>query len=77
VLARIQNEPAVVITIIEAGIALGLAFGLQLTGEQVAAIMAFVVALGGLFIRSQAYGPATGANLESEIARLEGEMLSP
>ncbi len=37
-----------IITVIEAGVALLVAFGLDLTPEQVGAIMAFVVAVGGL-----------------------------
>ncbi len=37
-----------VITVIEAGLALLVAFGLDLTPGQVGAVMAFVVALGGL-----------------------------
>ncbi len=37
-----------IVAVIEAAIALGVAFGLDLTKEQVGAIMAFVAAVGGL-----------------------------
>ena len=56
-----KREPVAIITaivaVIEAGIALILAFGIQLTNEQIGAIFAFVAAVGGvieiLIIRPQ------------------------
>lgn len=58
-LTRFRNEPAVVYGLIEAVIALVIAFGLDLTGEQVAGIMAVVAVLTGVGVRQLAYGPKT------------------
>lgn len=48
-----KAEPAAWIAVISAGIALGVAFGLNVTNEQVGVIMAFVNVASGLFVRSQ------------------------
>jgi hypothetical protein len=66
-----DREPAVIIGLvtaaIEALIALVVAFGVELTGEQVAAIMGFVAAAGAviaaLLTRARVYAPATVAKL--------------
>lgn len=66
-----DREPAVIIGLvtaaIEALIALVVAFGVELTGEQVAAIMGFVAAAGAviaaLLTRRRVYAPATVAKL--------------
>ena len=46
-------EPAAVIAAIQTIIALAVAFGIDLTGEQTGAILAAIAAVGGLFTRSQ------------------------
>ena len=48
-----DNEPAMILAVINAAIALGLAFGLTLTPTQIGAIMAFVAAVLGFITRSQ------------------------
>lgn len=48
-----SREPAMVMAVLQAGLALGLSFGLALSNEQVGAIMAFSAALLGLITRSQ------------------------
>ena len=53
IIDRIRREPALVTGIVGALIALGVAFGLELTGEQTGAIMAFVSALLAVVTRSQ------------------------
>lgn len=47
------SEPAAIIAAIEAIIGLFIAFGLNLSGEQVAAIMTVAVVILGLVTRSQ------------------------
>jgi hypothetical protein len=53
ILERIKNEPALVVGLVSAIIALLLAFGLSLTDEQVGGIMAVVVAILAVVTRSQ------------------------
>jgi len=50
---RISAEPAVVVGLVQAAIVLGVSFGLSLTQEQTAAILAFTAALLGFVTRSQ------------------------
>lgn len=56
---RIRNNPAIMFSLVEAVVALAVAFGLQLTGEQVGAIMAVVAILTGVGVRASVYGPRT------------------
>jgi hypothetical protein len=46
-------EPAVIVSLVSAVIALAVTFGLDLTGDQVGAIMAVVVIVAGIVTRSQ------------------------
>ena len=48
----VQLEPALIMAVIQAGIGLGLAFGLHLTGEQIAGIMAFSAAVLAVISRA-------------------------
>ena len=50
---RILNEPVMILALIEAGLALAIGFGLNLTVEQLALVVAFSAALLGLLARSQ------------------------
>lgn len=79
-----KSEPALIISavmgVIEAALALLVAFGLGLTAEQTGALLAFAAAVGavvsGLFIRSQVYSPATANDLidaDAVISRAENE----
>lgn len=54
---RVRNEPAVLFSLVEALIALAVAFGLDLSGEQVAGVMAVVAILTGVGVRQTAWGP--------------------
>lgn len=47
------REPAVIVSLVAAVIALAVAFGLDVSEEQTGAVMAVVVILAGLVIRSQ------------------------
>lgn len=49
----IKGEPAVIVSLISAIIALGVSFGLSISAEQTGAIMAVVTILAGLLIRTQ------------------------
>lgn len=49
----IKGEPAVVVSLVSAIIALAVSFGLNISAEQTGAIMAVVTILAGLLIRSQ------------------------
>jgi hypothetical protein len=48
-----NREPTMFLAVIQTGLALATGFGLNLSGEQVAAIMAFAAAIFGLITRSQ------------------------
>lgn len=54
-----RHEPIVILGVIEAGLALLLAFGFDLTGEQVGAIMAFAAAVVAVVGRQNVFSPAT------------------
>ena len=51
--ARITDEPVMTLALVQAAIALAVGFGAHLTGDQVAAIVAFSAALLGWVARSQ------------------------
>lgn len=48
-----KTEPALIVSFVTALIGLGVAFGLDLSTEQIAAIMAVVTILAGVLIRSK------------------------
>lgn len=48
---KIANEPVIAINLINAGFALAVAFGLDITIEQKAAIIGFVTVLANIFAR--------------------------
>ena len=48
-----KTEPALILAVIQAGLALGVAFGLKWTAEQVGMITAFTAAVLGLVTRSR------------------------
>lgn len=50
---RIKNEPVMVLGVIQAAIALVAAFGLNLTGDQVATLVSFSAAVLSLVARRQ------------------------
>lgn len=57
-----KREPALVVGLVEALLLLAVAFGLDLTAEQVGAVVAVATILGALVIRSQVTpvaGPTT------------------
>lgn len=58
--AYIKSEPAMLLGFIQALAALGMAFGLKLSAEQVAAVMAASTAGLGLLVR-QAVTPVSGS----------------
>jgi len=52
-LARIRNEPALILALVGSLIALVVSFGLKLSPEQIGGIMAAVSAILGVVTRSQ------------------------
>lgn len=50
---RITDEPAFTLALVQAGLALAVGFGLNLTTEQMALLLAFTAALLGWITRSQ------------------------
>jgi hypothetical protein len=50
---KLRNEPVAILAVIEAAIALGVGFGLELSTEQVGLIMAVASGVIGLIARSQ------------------------
>lgn len=51
----LEGEPVMVMAFVEAGVALAVAFGLDLTGEQVAGIFGIVAVLTGVTARQQVW----------------------
>lgn len=47
------REPALILAAVQAGLALGVGFGLHITQEQFALLMAFTAAVLGLITRSR------------------------
>lgn len=45
------REPALILGLIQAGLALAIGFGLKLSGEQVALLMAFAAAVASVIVR--------------------------
>lgn len=54
-----NREPAAILGALGAIIALAVGFGLEITDEQVALVMAAVAAVIGLITRQSVYSPAT------------------
>ena len=50
---RIVNEPVLILAVVQAGLGLGISFGLHWSGEQVGAVMAFSAAVLGFIARRQ------------------------
>ena len=50
---RVNAEPVAVLTVVQMAVALGVSFGLQLTGEQTGAIVALTAAILGLISRQK------------------------
>ena len=57
------REPALILAVVQAAIALAVGFGLDLTAEQVSLATALVAAVMGVLIRRQVWSPATMATL--------------
>jgi len=56
-----DREPAAFVALVSSAIALGTAFGLQLSGEQVGAIMAFITVVAGFVTRAKVSPVDNGA----------------
>lgn len=50
---RITSEPVMTLAVIQAGLAMFVGFGLRMTGEQVALVVAFAAAVLGWVARKQ------------------------
>lgn len=48
-----NREPVMFLAVVQAGLALGLSFGLELSPERIGAILAFAAAVLGFITRSQ------------------------
>lgn len=68
---RLLNNPTLIVGFVEAILALGVAFGLDLTVEQTGSIIAALVALFAVLNRALVYGPKTVERVKAE-ARKEG-----
>lgn len=70
---RIREEPAAVTLFVDAAIALGLAFGLDLSAGQVTAIGAFVAAALWLFLRARVVPKVKVEAVLAELEQLRAE----
>ena len=61
-----KNESALAVSLIEAVLAVAIAFGLDLSGEQVAALVALMVPVGALVTRAQVW---TAGSVDREKAK--------
>jgi len=50
---NLQREPAVVVAVLQAALAVAVSFGLDLSAEQVSALLAFAAAIGALVVRQR------------------------
>jgi hypothetical protein len=57
------RQPAMIVALVQAVIVLGVAFGLNLSADQIGGILALVAIALGLVTRSQVSSPATVAKL--------------
>ena len=64
---RIRNEPALVIGLVQAALALVIAFGLELSEEQVGAVLAISAAVLALVTRSQVTPNRTTVRLRQQL----------
>ena len=64
---RIRNEPALVIGLVQATLALVIAFGLELSEEQVGAVLAVTAAVLALVVRSQVTPNRTTVRLRQQL----------
>jgi uncharacterized membrane protein len=70
----LNREPALFVALIQAILVLAVAFGVDLTGEQTAAVLAVVVAIGAVATRQTVYSPATVGDLvDAEVVIAEAE----
>ncbi len=70
----LNREPALFVALVQAVLVLAVAFGVDLTSEQTAAVLAVVVAIGAVATRQTVYSPATVGDLidaEAVIAQAE------
>jgi len=58
---RWKTEPVLLVAVLQAALALGVAFGLHLTAEQVGALVALAGAVTALFLRQQVTPAAPAA----------------
>lgn len=58
-LTRLRNNPALLIGLLEAVLALAVAFGVDLTKEQMGAVVAAIVAVGAIATRQSVHGPVS------------------
>ena len=59
-----EREPAMIVGLVETAIILAIAFGVTVTTEQLAAIVAFMTVLAAFITRQNVYSPAS---IEDEI----------
>jgi len=56
-----SREPAMWLGLIQAGLALGVGFGLHLTTEQMGLVMAFAATVAAVVVRQNVYAPVDKA----------------
>lgn len=62
-----NSEPTAMLALLQAGITLGISFGLHLTPEQIGAIVTFSGLLFALINRSQVHSPSTVEAIKAAI----------
>ena len=71
----LRSEPALIIGLVQAALALAVAFGLNLSPGQVGAVTAFAAAVLALVVRQAVVSPASALDIGHDVARkLDGAL---
>ena len=72
-----KSEPTMLLAVVQAGLALGMGFGLNITAQQMALILTFTGAVLALINRSQVTSPATLQNMTPATLASEQDAAQP
>lgn len=72
----LKDEAVLVVAVLQAGLVLAAAFGLDLTAEQIAALVGFFSAVLALVVRQVVSSPTTVANVATDAATRTAEQLT-
>jgi len=71
------REPSMIVALVQAALVMGVSFGLNLTPDQIAGILAVSAVVLGLVTRSQVTPPANLAEVAANIEAVDGPLAAP